>query len=570
MIKKRIQKLKKLIKNHKLDGYIIPKNDAYFSEFASPDRLKTISNFSGSAGFAIILKKENFLFVDGRYTLQAQMQSGNYYKIIEIPKFSLRNTLKKYKKKLLLGFDPQLFTSSLIKRNFDDIFNLLPIEENFIDRIYKEKNKNFVNSFYSLNSKVTGESINSKINRLVAKIKSNNIENIFISSPENVAWLLNLRGRDNPNSPIPNCKIILTDKKKIYFFSCPKKINQIKKNKQYKNLIFCTYKDFSKVIYKLKGKNFCIDNLTCSISNESIISKSFRIKLKTDPCYMMKSIKNKIEIKHTRDAHFKDGLALTKFIFWIKNINQKKITEIEAKNKLEKFRRLNKDYLFPSFDTIAGTGSNGAIIHYRVNKKSNKVIKKNDIFLCDSGGQYNYGTTDVTRTICFSEQKKSIKDAFTNVLKGHIAVAQTNLNKINTGKKIDASARKFLNRDGLDYAHGTGHGVGFFLNVHEGPQSISKYNSVKIKEGMILSNEPGYYKKGYYGIRIENLVYVKRNKKNLQFENLTLAPIEAKLINYKLLTKNEKDYLFKYHLTIYSMYYKFLNMKERKWLASLI
>ena len=337
------------------------------------------------------------------------MQSGNYYKIIEIPKFSLRNVLKKYKKKLLLGFDPQLFTNSLIKRNFDDIFNLLPIEENFIDRIYKEKNKNFVNSFYSLNSKVTGESINSKINRLVSKIKSNNIENIFISSPENVAWLLNLRGRDNPNSPIPNCKIILTDKKKIYFFSCPKKINQIKKNKQYKNLIFCTYKDFSKVIYKLKGKNFCIDNLTCSISNESIISKSFRIKLKTDPCYMMKSIKNKIEIKHTRDAHFKDGLALTKFIFWIKNINQKKITEIEAKNKLEKFRRHNKDYLFPSFDTIAGTGSNGAIIHYRVNKKSNKVIKKNDIFLCDSGGQYNYGTTDVTRTICFSEQKKSIK-----------------------------------------------------------------------------------------------------------------------------------------------------------------
>ena len=385
-----------------------------------------------------------------------------------------------------------------------------------------------------------------------------------------MAWLLNLRGRDNPNSPIPNCKIILTDKKKIFFFSCPEKINQIKKNKQYKNLIFCAYKDFSKVIYKLKGKNFCIDNLTCSISNESIISKFFRIKLKTDPCYIMKAIKNKIEIKHTRDAHFKDGLALTKFIFWIKNINQKKITEIEAKNKLEKFRKLNKDYLFPSFDTIAGTGSNGAIIHYRVNKKSNKVIKKNDIFLCDSGGQYNYGTTDVTRTICFSEQKKSIKDAFTNVLKGHIAVAQTNLNKINTGKKIDASARKFLNRDGLDYAHGTGHGVGFFLNVHEGPQSISKYNSVKIKEGMILSNEPGYYKKGYYGIRIENLVYVKKNKKNLQFENLTLAPIEAKLINYKLLSKSEKDYLFKYHLTIYSMYYKFLNVKERKWLASLI
>ena len=385
-----------------------------------------------------------------------------------------------------------------------------------------------------------------------------------------MAWLLNLRGKDGPNSPIPNCKIILTNKKKIYFFSCPKKISQIKKSKQYENLIFSNYKDFSKIIHKLKGKNFCIDNISCSLSNESIIKKTFGIKLRIDPCYLMKSIKNKSEIKHTIDTHIKDGLALTRFIYWIKNVNKKKITEIEAKNKLEKFRRLNKDYLFPSFDTIAGTGSNGAIIHYRVNKKSNKIIKKNDIFLCDSGGQYNFGTTDVTRTICFSKQKKSIKNIFTNVLKGHIAVAQTNLNKIYTGKKIDLRARKFLAKDGLDYAHGTGHGVGFFLNVHEGPQSISKYNSIKLSEGMILSNEPGYYKKGHYGIRIENLLYIKKNKKNLKFENLTLAPIETDLINYNLLSKSERNYLFNYHLNIYSKYYKFLNKKERKWLANLI
>ena len=570
MIKKRILKLKKLINIHNLDGYIIPKNDAYFSEFSSPDRLKIISNFDGSAGFAIILKKKNFLFVDGRYSIQAQIQSGKYFKIIEIPKFSIDEILRNYKKKLLLGFDPQLFTSSLIKRKFNNLFNLLPIKENFIDQIYKEKVKDNVNSFYGLDKKVTGESINSKLNRIIKEIKSNNIENIFISSPENVAWLLNLRGKDSPNSPIPNCKIILTDKKKIFFFSCPKKIDQIKISKQYKNLIFSDYKDFSKIVYKLRGKNFCIDNISCSLSNETIIKKSFEIKLRIDPCYIMKSIKNKSEIKHTINTHIKDGLALTRFIYWIKNINKKKITEIDAKNKLEKFRKLNKDYLFPSFDTIAGTGSNGAIIHYRVNKKSNKIIKKNDIFLCDSGGQYNFGTTDVTRTICFSKQKKSIKNIFTNVLKGHIAVAQTNLNKIHTGKKIDLRARKFLAKDGLDYAHGTGHGVGFFLNVHEGPQSISKFNSIKLKEGMILSNEPGYYKKGYYGIRIENLVYIKKNKKNLQFENLTLAPMETDLINYKLLNRSEKNYLFKYHLNIYLKYYKFLNKKERNWLASLI
>jgi len=270
------------------------------------------------------------------------------------------------------------------------------------------------------------------------------------------------------------------------------------------------------------------------------------------------------------NAHIEDGVALTKFIYWIKNINKKKITEIDAQNKLEKFRKLNKNYLFPSFNTIAGTGSNGAIVHYRASKKSNKTIKKSDVFLCDSGGQYMFGTTDVTRTICFSKQPNSIKNVYTKVLKGHIAVVTSNLKKFNNGKKIDVRARQFLKKDGLDYAHGTGHGVGFFSNVHEGPQSISKYNTIKLEEGMIISNEPGYYKKNHYGIRIENLVYVKKNKKKLQFENLTLAPIEKDLINYDLLNKNEKNYLFNYHLNVYTKHSKFLNKKEKKWLAGLI
>ena len=230
----------------------------------------------------------------------------------------------------------------------------------------------------------------------------------------------------------------------------------------------------------------------------------------------------------------------------------------------------NKNFLYPSFNTIAGSGPNGAIIHYRANKKSNRKIKKTDIFLCDSGGQYKYGTTDVTRTVCFSKPASKIKNIFTRVLKGHIAVSNTNLNKINTGEKIDKRARTFLKKINLDYSHGTGHGVGYFLNVHEGPQSISKYNTVKLEEGMVLSNEPGYYKKNHFGIRIENLVYVKKNKNNLFFENLTLAPIEKDLINYKLLNKNEKDYLFNYHLNVYAKHSKFLSKKERKWLACLI
>jgi Xaa-Pro aminopeptidase len=270
------------------------------------------------------------------------------------------------------------------------------------------------------------------------------------------------------------------------------------------------------------------------------------------------------------NSHIIDGVALTKFIYWIKKVNKKKITEVDAQIKLEKFRKKNNKYLYPSFETIAGAGGNGAIVHYRAKKSSCRTIRKNDIFLCDSGGQYKYGTTDVTRTICFTKPKPSIKNIFTKVLKGHIAVANTDLKLDNTGIKIDRKARKYLNESKLDYAHGTGHGVGFFLNVHEGPQSISKLNKVKIQEGMILSNEPGYYKKGSYGIRIENLVFVKKVKQKISFKNLTLAPIEKSLINYNLLTKSEKDYLFKYHLEVYSKLSKYLSINERKWLASFI
>jgi Xaa-Pro aminopeptidase len=385
-----------------------------------------------------------------------------------------------------------------------------------------------------------------------------------------VAWLLNIRGYDNPNSPIANARLILNKKKEFFLITNEKKLKNLLLDKKIKKKQILPIKSLPQFLDNLKGKNFIIDNKTCSIFYEKIIKSNFNILKFDDPVYELKSIKNSNEIKHMIEAHKKDGLALTRFIYWIKNVNKKKITEVYAQNKLEKFRKLNKDYLFPSFDTIAGAGSNGAIVHYRANKKTTKKIEQNDILLVDSGGQYHYGTTDVTRTISFSKQNKFIKNAYTNVLKGHIAVALTNLNKDDTGKKIDIRARKYLKKEGQDYAHGTGHGVGFFLNVHEGPQSISKHNSIKIKNGMILSNEPGFYKKNHFGIRIENLIYAKKTKRSFNFENLTLAPLEKDLINYELLNKIEKDYLFKYHLNIYSEFSGLLNKKERKWLATLI
>ena len=561
----KIKILRNKFKRYNIDGYIIPKNDEYFTEYSKINRLKIISNFSGSAGLAVILKNKNYLFTDGRYTIQSQIESGKNFKIISYEKIINCDLFQN----LTLGIDPKLFTYDQIKKFFLKKNKIKFINNNLIDEIESPKiNDNF--PFFSLSKKIVGESHISKINKISKYLKINNSDYLFVSAPENVAWILNIRGGDSPNSPVPNSRLIIGKDKKIFFIAKTKKSKKLLKEKIIHSNKLIEISEFSKKILELKGNNFIIDNKSCSIYFEDIIKSQFRITKREDPTYLLKAIKNKIEIKNMINAHIFDGAALTKFLYWIKKVNKKQINEVQAQNKLESFRKMNKNYLYPSFDTIAGSGKNGAIVHYRAKKENCRIIRKEDILLCDSGGQYKYGTTDVTRTICFSRPKKYISDIFTKVLKGHIAVANTNLKKDNIGSKIDKRARKFLKKSGLDYAHGTGHGVGFFLNVHEGPQSISKINQVKIREGMILSNEPGYYKKNSFGIRIENLIFVKKTKNKIFFENLTLAPIEKELINYKLLTSMEKNYLFKYHVNVYSKISKYLNLKERKWLASFI
>jgi len=560
MIKK-INKLRRKFSKYNIDGYIIPKNDEFFSEYVKHDRLKLISNFSGSAGIGIILKNKNYLFVDGRYTIQAKKESGKLFKIIQIHKYLPHKILKN----ICLGFDPKLFTKAQINFYFGKNIYLKPIERNLVDKKYTKNSSNLF-PFYSIPSNITGKNHKYKISLVCNIIKEKNADYLFISAPENVAWLLNIRGSDVPFSPIPNCNLLIRKDKKIHIIADSEKLKNLLKEKKISKKQIISPNNFQNFIKYLNGQKMIIDSKTCSIFNENIISSKFKINLREDPCYYLKSQKNETEIKYMKKAHIEDGVALTKFIHWIKNTTNTEITEISAEKKLENLRKKSKNFLYPSFNTISGTESNGAIVHYRANKKTNKKIKKNHIFLCDSGGQYKYGTTDVTRTMCFSKQSIKIKNIFTKVLKGHIAVATCNLNKNNTGAKIDIQARKFLKKDGLDYKHGTGHGVGFFSNVHEGPQSISKFNKVKLKPGMILSNEPGYYKEGKFGIRIENLVFVEENKKKLYFKNLTLAPIDRDLINYKLLNTKEKDYLFKYHLFVYSKLSKYLNKKEKRWL----
>ena len=564
-MKKYIQKLRKEFKKYKIDGYVIPKNDDYFTEYSKINRLKIISNFSGSAGLAVILKSKNYLFTDGRYTIQSRLESGKNFKIYDFEKLINCSLFKN----LTLGIDPKLFTSSQVKKFFLKNNRIKHIDKNLIDKIKKQRESINI-PFFSLDKNIAGESVSSKISKISKYLKKNKSDYIFISAPENVAWILNIRGGDGPNSPIPNSRLIISKSQKILLISKKQKCKKLFKNKVIKNNKFLDINKLPDKLLKLIGNNFIIDDKTCSIFFENLINSKFKIISREDPTYLLKAIKNKTEIDNMVDAHILDGVALTKFIYWIKKINKNKITEVEAAKKLESFRKMSKNFLYPSFDTIAGSGKNGAIVHYRARNESCRNINKKDIFLCDSGGQYKYGTTDVTRTICFSNQSKNIKNIFTKVLKGHIAVATTNINKDNIGKKIDIRARKFLKKSNLDYAHGTGHGVGFFLNVHEGPQSINKINNVKIKPGMILSNEPGYYKKDHFGIRIENLVYVEKKNGKLFFKNLTMAPIEKDLINYDLLTVSEKNYLFKYHFEVYSKISKFLNQNEKSWLASFI
>jgi Xaa-Pro aminopeptidase len=345
----------------------------------------------------------------------------------------------------------------------------------------------------------------------------------------------------------------------IHFFANPKKITIIKKSLS-KKIIFHEENKIEKILTNLYKNKIFLDSLSCSIYYKNLLEKKNIIIEKIDPIHFFKSIKNITEIKNMKKSHLSDGVALTKFLFWIKkNFRRRKITELFAQKKLENFRKMDKSYKFPSFNTISGSGPNSAIVHYRASPKTNRSLKKGDLYLVDSGGQYSFGTTDVTRTISLDNKSNYIKGIYTRVLKGHIAVSNFSLKKNSTGSKVDQSARKFLKKIKLDYPHGTGHGVGYFLNVHEGPQSFSKNNKVNLRDGMIISNEPGYYKEGSFGIRIENLIYIDQNK----FEELTMVPIEKDLINKKMLNKNEINWINKYHSKVRKNLLKFMTFQEK-------
>ncbi len=553
-----MKNLKKLLKKYKIDGYIIPKNDEYFNEYTNlfKDRLRFISNFSGSAGFAVLLKKKNYLFVDGRYTIQARYQSGKKFNIITIPNKLPRDVLR-FAKKVILGFDPRLHTEKQLNSTFNvKNINLKPIQKNLVDIAWSNTKKKLVKPFFSISEKNAGATREKKISKVKNILLKNNIDYLLVTAPENVAWILNIRGHDSSYSPIPNARLLIDKKGDVKLFTNPKKL------KNTKNIKVKTYDEniLDNILNNISGKIVWLDSLTCSFFYKSLLERKNKILQKMDPIYFLKSIKNNTEIKNMKISHLADGIALTKFLFWLKkHFGKKKISEISAQKKLENFRKMSPKYKFPSFNTISGSGPNSAIIHYKASPKTNRILKNGELYLVDSGGQYSFGTTDVTRTISLNNKSSFIKEVYTRVLKGHIAVSNFKITKKSTGSQVDKSARKFLKKINLDYPHGTGHGVGHFLNVHEGPQSLSKNNKINLRNGMVLSNEPGYYKEGSFGIRIENLIYIKKNN----FIELTLAPIEKDLINKKILNNNEIKWINNYHKKVKKNLFKYMNLNEK-------
>ena len=354
---------------------LFPKMTNFFQNTLQMIGLKLSQTFLALLVIQSFLKRKNYLFVDGRYTIQAKKEAGKNFQIIDFHKIINCNLFKN----LSIGFDPKFFTSIQIKKFFYKNNKVKSIESNLIDQIHQPKVK-LNKPFFSLSNNVVGENYKTKITKIRKYLNKNKSDYLFITAPENVAWLLNIRGHDNPNSPIPNCQLIIDNKNSFYLITYKNKVSKLINEKKLKSNQIIEPKNFNKFISNLKGKKIIIDKNTCSIFFENLIKKKFKILKKEDPIYLLKSLKNKTEIKNMLKSHIFDGVALTKFIYWIKNINKKKITEFEAQNKLENFRKKNKDYLYPSFNTIAGAGGNGAIVHYRATKKTQKKLIKKIFF----------------------------------------------------------------------------------------------------------------------------------------------------------------------------------------------
>ena len=579
----RVAALRAELKRRQLDGFVVPRADRQQNEYlpASEERLAWLTGFTGSAGAAIVLTERAALFVDGRYTVQVQAQADtSVFTIEHLAECPPHQWLEKnVTKGAQIGFDPWLHTAEnagkLRAACATADATLVAVDGNPIDALWPDRPAPPQGPVSLHDIKLAGEGTTEKLRRIRAELVKLRADALVVSDPQNVAWTFNIRGSDVTHTPLALAFAVIPREGKPSLYVEPAKLS---------NAVRATLADIGDIrapgdlaadLATFKDKTVALDSASAADALTQLVSgHGGKPQRGADPITLMKAVKNNAEIAGSRAAHLRDGVALVRFLCWFdREAATGKLTEIGAVEALETFRRDNGLLKDVSFPTIAGSGPNGAIVHYRVTTASNRTIGLNELFLVDSGAQYEDGTTDVTRTIAVGTPSEEMRDRFTRVLKGHLAIAQAVFPEGISGAQLDPLARVALWQAGLDFDHGTGHGVGSYLSVHEGPARISKLGHVALKRGMILSNEPGYYKTGAYGIRIENLVMVVAavspdgaEKPLNAFETLTLAPIDRRLIDSRMLTGKERVWIDSYHARVRDIVRPLLDAETQHWL----
>ena len=575
----KIPKIQQKLIETEIDSFIINRTDEFLNEYIPPDaeRLYWVTNFSGSAGRAIISQNTSTLFVDGRYTFQANEQiDKNVISLSHWNDYS-QELNKIFNKNKCIGLDPMLHSIEevikiieLAKKNETKLHFTFP---NLIDELWQDKPQRQYSIIFDHPVNYAGIDALDKVDQFVKELKNNNLDGYFLSSLDSIAWLLNIRADDILHTPLAFSYLFVSVENKPVLYLSIEKLNDDLKNRLSNFLILkpieeieYVFKNLTKNIkigFDYKNTSYFFYHLAL---NNNLIPSNLQ-----NPCLIPKATKNQTELKGSRNAHLRDGVSITKFLCWLKNHQSiEDENEISVANKLLSFRQSNELFHSISFDTISAIGKNAALPHYRADKNNPVSLKNNSIYLSDSGGQYYDGTTDITRTIILGKPNKEQIDMFTRVLKGHINLSNHTFQTGTKGTDIDYLARESLNEINCDYDHGTGHGIGSFLSVHEAPQRISKksmFPSVELLPGMILSNEPGYYKEGEYGIRIENIIVVKEDNENqLKFENISWAPIDRDLINSKMLNEEELTWINDYHSKVFEKISGSLTLEEKNWL----
>jgi Xaa-Pro aminopeptidase len=580
----RLAALRVELKRRGLDGFIVPRADRYQHEYVPPyaERLAWLTGFTGSAGVAIVLADRAALFVDGRYQVQVREEVDNTVFAVEHlvehpPAAWIDENLPAGAK---LGYSPWLHTlegaERLAKACDAAGGTLVVVGDNPIDALWQKRPQPPLGAAVLHDLRYAGEDAAVKLAR-VSEALGKRADVLIVSDPQAVSWLFNIRGSDVPHVPVVLAFATVPRSGRPAIYVEPRKLDGAARERLETLAAVRAPTDFEKDLAALgkAGRAAMLDPALCPDAIARAVTESGgKVVRAADPIAPMKAVKNAAEIAGARAAQRRDGAAVTRFLAWFdREAPRGVLTEIDAVEALESFRRdtgLLKDISFP---TIAGAGPDGAIVHYRVTRRSNRRIAPGELLLIDSGGQYEDGTTDITRTVAIGTPNADMRKNFTLVLKGHIAIARAVFPDGVTGAQLDPLARQFLWRDGLDFDHGTGHGVGSYLSVHEGPARISKLGTAPLKRGMILSNEPGYYRAGAYGIRIENLVLVveatataEAEKPLNAFETLTLTPIDRRLIEPSLMTAEEIAWLEGYHARVREMFTPLVDEPTRAWL----